>query len=162
MRKTIFFAGLLILLVAVIVLAVPSITVHNPKSGDVYYNGQQILINWSATDVWHFQVWYTTDPTLACSGSSSFLPCPPELNGWFCIVSHPYLPTTFDWTAPDLNSTTVRARVEGHNIFHLTLTNACSGEFSILHNDPPEVVSEPVTDALPKKPYRYDPLTFHL
>jgi len=107
------------------------IIIHSPNKGDSFKAGDIVNINWSSEGVSHYQVWYTANSSLRCIGSFNGDICPPEMNGWFCIVSHPYFETSLDWSAPNITSSTVRVRVEGHNQFHMFVENECSGEFSI-------------------------------
>jgi len=97
-----------------------SITLTSPVGGESWTAGSTHTLSWSSTGVAHYQLWYTTNSALTCGGG-----------GWTLLQSHPYSPTTYDWTLPNLNSDTVRVRVEGHTSSHATLGFTCSGEFSV-------------------------------
>ena len=98
----------------------PTITIISPTGGETWNSGVSHTISWTSQNVAHFQIWYSTVSSLRC-----------DQEGWTLIQSHPYYLTSVDWTPRNINSNTIRIRVEGHNAAHRTIENACSGEFSV-------------------------------
>ena len=110
----------------------PSIIITSPSSGVNWLAGSTQTISWTSLGVNHFEITYTTDPNAPCQGEPIGTfggPC--STGSWICIQSHPYTSTSYAWVVPNINSNSVRIRIEGHDSNHMVVTNACSGIFTI-------------------------------
>ncbi len=125
------FSIVSILLLAPIHVFAQSISIISPSEGQAVLSNSSFSISWSSSGIAHFQITYTTNLSALCNVSDNGQ-C--ENNGWLCLQDHPYGDSaTAGWTgqAPQLNSTAVRIRVEGHDESHATINNSCSQLFTI-------------------------------
>jgi len=103
----------------------------NPFAGESITAGSAFAIDWTSSGVSHFQILYTTNAAADCNIFDGGI-C--GTGDWICLQEHPFgnsSTTNLTTTAPSVNSTTVKIRVEGHSSTHTTLVNNCSDVFTI-------------------------------
>jgi len=139
----------IIVLAAIPFTHAQTINVTNPTTGENITAGSTFTVNWTSSGVSHFQLTYTTNPSADCNivdGATCS-------NGdWICLQDHPYGSSgTTSWTgsAPNVNSTTVKIRVEGHSGLHATIANNCSDVFTIasISSAPTNLVPTTINDS---------------
>lgn len=126
MKRGSIFINMFLVFLILIVLASFSvnaqlISISSPIAYSGVIPGSSLNMSWTSEGVAHYQLWYSTDENLPCGG-----------NNWVLLQTHPYSPTTFSWQAvPNLNTSKLRLRVEGHSSGHATLTDSCVGNITV-------------------------------
>ncbi|MCH7850120.1 MAG: hypothetical protein IH845_00570 [Nanoarchaeota archaeon] len=123
--KRIFIIG--IFLTSLSMVYAQSINITNPL-GDVNITaGNTFNIDWTGEDNDHHKIGYSTDPSAACSGSSG---SSGEVTGWN-LICHQSSCSSPKNISLELNSSTVRVKVTGHNAGHTSISVDCSDFFTI-------------------------------
>ncbi len=149
-RSELFFVmALVFITIYSIVLMIPLIsaqttTVTAPNSGENITAGTSFSITWTGSGNNHYKVGYSTNSSAACTGSSGTTG---ETAGW-TLICHETSCSSPKSVTLELNSSTVRVKVSGHDGIHTAISVDCSDNVFTIATIPsiPQNLSSSVTD----------------